>query len=72
MLRSLRNIFLLLRETYTAFLRTTFCYFGDSPCNHKFLCFGNFFLDSVILWRRYIFTIAKAKLLQEIENDKST
>jgi hypothetical protein len=27
-------------------------------------------LDSVILWRRYIFTMAKAKLLQEIENDK--
>jgi hypothetical protein len=27
-------------------------------------------LDSVILWRRYTCTIAKAKLLQEIENDK--
>jgi hypothetical protein len=27
-------------------------------------------LDSVILWRKYICTMAKAKLLQEIENDK--
>jgi hypothetical protein len=29
-------------------------------------------LDSVSLWRRYIFTMAKTKLLQGIENDKTT
>jgi hypothetical protein len=28
------------------------------------------FLDFVSLWRRYIFTMAKTKLLQGIENDK--
>jgi hypothetical protein len=38
---------------------------------NDFLCFGDF-LDSVNLWRRYIFTMAKTKLLQEIENDKKT
>jgi hypothetical protein len=27
-------------------------------------------LDFVSLWRRYIFTIAKTKLLQGIENNK--
>jgi hypothetical protein len=27
-------------------------------------------LDSVSLWRIYIFTMAKTKLLQGIENDK--
>jgi hypothetical protein len=27
-------------------------------------------LDSVILWRRYTCTIAKSKVLQEIESDK--
>jgi hypothetical protein len=57
------------QKTYTALLRNDFCYFEDSHRNHKFLCFGNF-LGSVILWRRYTCTIAKAKLLQEIENDK--
>jgi hypothetical protein len=38
---------------------------------NDFLCFGDF-LDSVSLWRRYIFTMAKTKLLQGIENDKKT
>jgi hypothetical protein len=38
---------------------------------NDFLCFGDF-LDSVSLWRRYIFTMAKMKLLQEMENDERT
>jgi hypothetical protein len=29
-------------------------------------------LDSVSLWRRYIFTMAKTKLLQGIKNAKKT
>jgi hypothetical protein len=36
---------------------------------NDFLCFGDF-LDSVSLWKRYIFTMVKKKLLQGIENDK--
>jgi hypothetical protein len=38
---------------------------------NDFLCFGDF-LDSLSLWRRYIFTMAKMELLQGIENDKKT
>jgi hypothetical protein len=40
-------------------LRNDFLYFCD-------------FLNSVSLWRRYIFIMAKTKLLQEIENDEKT
>jgi hypothetical protein len=38
---------------------------------NDFLRFGDF-LNSVSLWRRYIFTMAMTKLLQGIENDKKT
>jgi hypothetical protein len=60
-LRSLRSDFLQLQQTYAAFLRTTFCSFGDT-CNvisspafpwERFLCFSDF-LNFVSLWRRYI------------------
>jgi hypothetical protein len=60
-LRSLRNDFLLLRQTYAAFLRTTFCCFGKT-CNiivnpvfswEQLSCFTDFW-NFVSLWRRYI------------------
>jgi hypothetical protein len=60
-LRSLRNDFLLLRQTYAAFLRTTFCCFGKTYkmiVNPTFSweqlsCFTDFW-NFVSLWRRYI------------------
>jgi hypothetical protein len=66
-------------------LGTTFCSFGKLTLRSverlfvasKILVRNNFlylgeFLDSVSLWRRYIFTMAKTKLLQGIENAKKT
>jgi hypothetical protein len=58
---SLRNDFLLLRQTYAAFLRTTFCCFGKTCyiiVNPAFSweqlsCFTDFW-NFVSLWRRYI------------------
>jgi hypothetical protein len=57
-------------------LRMTFCTFGKLTLRSierlfvaseiLVMCFSDF-LDSVSLWRRYIFTMAKTKLLQGIE-----
>jgi hypothetical protein len=64
MLRSIEQLFVASEILVMYFL-------AARSLRNDFLCFGDF-LDSVSLWRRYIFTMAKTKLLQGIENDKKT
>jgi hypothetical protein len=82
-LRSLRNDLLLLRQTYTAFLRTTFCCFSKT-CNmivnptfsweqlSWFIDFWDRLLELRESVKKVYYIMTITKLLQEIENNKRT